>query len=225
MIEYREFRALFEKLNHEGDVIPGDEAYESLGTSELHQPRTTLLSDLYTVLFGSLSLIFYRPRPPEPSITSPNAQSLPPTPMSQSAFKAMLGDNEAEKDTNVAVDSKMKIDPSAPLQTQTAQDHASQEAIKLTMFLPTPGYFAAGALAGIVSRTMTAPLDRLKVHLIAQTETAGAAVEAAKKGAPIQATKHAANTLINATKDLWAAGGMQSMYAGKSATRAFSAVY
>jgi solute carrier family 25 (mitochondrial phosphate transporter), member 23/24/25/41 len=65
------------------------------------------------------------------------------------------------------------------------------------------GYFIAGGLAGMVSRTATAPLDRLKVYLIAQTGTKEAAVAAAKEGAPLQAVKH-----------LWKAGGIRSLFAG-----------
>ncbi|GME23117.1 Calcium-binding mitochondrial carrier SAL1 [Neofusicoccum parvum] len=77
------------------------------------------------------------------------------------------------------------------------------------------GYFVAGGLAGIVSRTTTAPLDRLKVYLIAQTtSTAETAVHAAKSGAPLAAVKNGAMSLVTATKELWAAGGMRSLYAG-----------
>lgn len=66
----------------------------------------------------------------------------------------------------------------------------------------------------MVSRTATAPLDRLKVYLIAQTGTKAAAVEAAKEGAPIQAVKHIGQPLIDATKELWKAGGIRSLFAG-----------
>ncbi|KKY19033.1 putative calcium dependent mitochondrial carrier protein [Diplodia seriata] len=76
------------------------------------------------------------------------------------------------------------------------------------------GYFAAGGVAGIVSRTTTAPLDRLKVYLIAQTSTAETAVQAAKSGAPVVAAKQGAKSLLVASKELWAAGGMRSLYAG-----------
>ncbi|EKG19459.1 Calcium-binding EF-hand [Macrophomina phaseolina MS6] len=76
------------------------------------------------------------------------------------------------------------------------------------------GYFVAGGLAGIVSRTTTAPLDRLKVYLIAQTHTTETAVQAAKKGAPLAAVKRGVMSLVKATKELWAAGGMRSLYAG-----------
>ena len=80
--------------------------------------------------------------------------------------------------------------------------------------VPNPGYFVAGGLAGIVSRTSTAPLDRLKVYLIAQTSIAQETVSAAKSGAVLQAIRHAWRPLADATKELWEAGGIRSLYAG-----------
>ena len=90
--------------------------------------------------------------------------------------------------------------------------------IRLTMlteafFVPL-GYFIAGGMAGMISRTATAPLDRLKVYLIAQTGTKGEAVQAAKEGAPIKAVTSFGRPLIDACKDLWRAGGMRSLFAG-----------
>jgi solute carrier family 25 (mitochondrial phosphate transporter), member 23/24/25/41 len=76
------------------------------------------------------------------------------------------------------------------------------------------GYFLAGACAGIASRTATAPLDRLKVYLIAQTSSKDAAVGAAKDGSPVKAGRHFGRPLIDALKDLWAAGGVRSLFAG-----------
>lgn len=108
----------------------------------------------------------------------------------------------------------------ATLATSDAQD-TSQDAeplrrkkIRLTDLVPNVGYFAAGGLSGITSRTATAPLDRLKVYLIAQTGSATETIKAAKSGAALQATKHGASTLWNACRDLWAAGGIRSLFAG-----------
>lgn len=86
---------------------------------------------------------------------------------------------------------------------------------RLTEFLPEPGYFAAGALAGGISRTVTAPLDRLKVYLLVNTHNHGAlAVSATKKGQPLYAIKHLGKPVMNAVKDLWTQGGFRTFFAG-----------
>lgn len=90
-----------------------------------------------------------------------------------------------------------------------------QKELKLMDFVPNVGYFLAGGLSGITSRTATAPLDRLKVYLIAQTDVAEEAVSAAKSGRTGTALQHGVKTLWNACRDLWAAGGMRSMFAGE----------
>lgn len=85
---------------------------------------------------------------------------------------------------------------------------------KLTGLFPQLGYFIAGGVAGAVSRTATAPLDRLKVYLIAQTGVRKEAVRAAQKGAPLSAVRNGFRGLAEATRELWRAGGIRSLFAG-----------
>lgn len=84
----------------------------------------------------------------------------------------------------------------------------------LTDNTPQLGYFLAGGMAGVVSRTSTAPLDRLKVYLIAQTGIKNSAIHAVKSGAPLAAVRRGLGSLVEATKELWRAGGVRSLFAG-----------
>jgi len=191
------------RLTAEGDVHLSDEALSGLG----------MVSDfLKTSLFGAIIMLAW---PSEkcrnryistshdeddmnPSTTSPdygNAISLP----EDAHHIQMIEDN----------------DPHIPIKPARRKE---PESIRLTDFVPNIGYFAAGGLSGITSRTATAPLDRLKVYLIAQTGTSNAqeALQAAKSGAPSLATKRGISTLAIACKELWAAGGVRSLFAGIS---------
>jgi len=103
-----------------------------------------------------------------------------------------------------------------------SEDVTSSKKSLLTEILPDPGYFAAGGLAGVISRTATAPLDRLKVYLIADTGTTKESIEAVKKGDALSAMKHAARPLVDATRELWRAGGVRSLFAGKLHARCCS---
>ena len=94
-------------------------------------------------------------------------------------------------------------------------DQSPKSSGLLTDLLPDPGYFVAGGVAGVVSRTVTAPLDRLKVYLIAQVGIKDDAVKAVKSGAPMKAAKTATRPLLDATKTLWRMGGIRSLFAGE----------
>lgn len=100
-------------------------------------------------------------------------------------------------------------------QASAGSSMAPQKKIRLTDFAPDPGYFVAGAIAGGVSRTATAPLDRLKVYLLVNTssssETAAAAI---KQGRPVAAAQNALRPITEAVKDLLRNGGLRSFFAG-----------
>nr|KMM66271.1 Sal1p [Coccidioides posadasii RMSCC 3488] len=83
----------------------------------------------------------------------------------------------------------------------------------LTESTPHLGYFLAGGMAGVVSRTSTAPLDRLRVYLIAQTKPQSVAASV-KSGAVVEVAGWRAWPLVHALKDLWRAGGIRSLFAG-----------
>ncbi|KKY32617.1 putative calcium dependent mitochondrial carrier protein [Diaporthe ampelina] len=86
---------------------------------------------------------------------------------------------------------------------------------RLTQYLPEPGYFLAGALAGGISRTATAPLDRLKVYLLVNTKTkAAVSADVAKQGQPLAAVRTAGKPIGDAIHALWKAGGFRTFFAG-----------
>ncbi|RYP28305.1 hypothetical protein DL767_007265 [Monosporascus sp. MG133] len=93
--------------------------------------------------------------------------------------------------------------------------HEKGKKFVLISYLPDPGYFIAGAVAGGISRTATAPLDRLKVYLLVNTSAdASLVVKAAKKGQPLLAVRNAGRPLITAVTDLYKAGGFRGFFAG-----------
>ncbi|KAL1836958.1 hypothetical protein VTJ49DRAFT_4437 [Mycothermus thermophilus] len=77
------------------------------------------------------------------------------------------------------------------------------------------GYFLAGAVSGGVSRTATAPLDRLKVYLLVNTQQhSGSAIFAAKSGQPLAALRNAGGPIVEAIVTLWKTGGLRTFFAG-----------
>ncbi|KAI0555661.1 mitochondrial carrier domain-containing protein [Xylaria curta] len=100
-------------------------------------------------------------------------------------------------------------------QAETATREEKVKKSVLINYIPDPGYFVAGAVAGGISRTATAPLDRLKVYLLVNTKSeTNAALNAAKNGRLFQAVKNAGRPLLAAVGDLYKSGGLRGFFAG-----------
>jgi solute carrier family 25 phosphate transporter 23/24/25/41 len=192
-------------MTAEGDVHMSDEALQGLGT---------MLAFLQTSLFGAITQLV---KPP------PSAAA-----MSTTSPVPMWEDRQSKPQLSSAEEGAVGDDPYIPIRPSRRKEldqlarHVQEEDStvgiqerpqKLTDFVPDVGYFLAGGLSGITSRTATAPLDRLKVYLIAQTGPADA-VEAVKSGKPLSAARSGARTLWCGCQDLWAAGGIRSLFAG-----------
>ncbi|TKA25246.1 hypothetical protein B0A50_05944 [Salinomyces thailandicus] len=196
------------KINAEGDVNLSDEALSGLGTT---------LRFIQTSLFGAVTQLVQPPTSRVSHASAPTPAHLPEhaeTTSSDTALSTVY--NPATKTLEnmpTTPDCTIQEDPHIPLKPARRKEDQS-EPIRLIDFVPDVGYFIAGGVSGITSRTATAPLDRLKVYLIAQTGNSKEAVEAAKSGAAIKAASSGARTLGNAVRELWAAGGVRSLFAG-----------
>lgn len=76
------------------------------------------------------------------------------------------------------------------------------------------GYFAAGGCASVTSRTITAPLDRLKVYLISQTARSPAVSQHVRHGALHKAVASASGNIFQACRSVWNVGGVRSLWSG-----------
>ncbi|KAG7894988.1 hypothetical protein KL905_000225 [Ogataea polymorpha] len=88
--------------------------------------------------------------------------------------------------------------------------------------LKSVGYFLAGGLSGVVSRTCTAPFDRVKVFLIARTDLASTLLNnrqelqskiEEKVHHPVS-KKKIQSPLVRAVKTLYKQGGLRAFYVG-----------
>lgn len=203
----------------EGDSIVSEETLEGIGTDGFRS--------LFITLFGSLLRVAF---PFDPPRTSESA-SIPPTtrralddsPISVENMAAAAAyptfDDSAEE---LAESFSQHVGAGTPGQTSTGvlKQHKKY---RLTDFVPDPGYFVAGAIAGGVSRTATAPLDRLKVYLLVNTSnTTSTAGVALKQGHPLAALKNASRPFSDAIRELFRSGGFRSFFAGELSVTALT---
>ena len=177
-------------VNPEGDVHVLDESNQGLGRDSL-----------FSTLFGVLHVIATYRKPTTSLSTYAGSSTRSQSIIATQTTTFPWDPGETETTSNMTK-------PDSPVVVDQAEKQM------LTSMLPDTGYFVAGGLAGAISRTATAPLDRLKVFLIAQTSPKKDTVDAVRSGAPLQALQTALRPLRDACLELWRIGGMRSLFAG-----------
>lgn len=203
----------------EGDSVVRDDTLEGLGTESTS-------SSLLDSLFGSL-LRIATPVPPPTSHHTSQAYGAT-QPLIASSSSSLIDEGEAmmilmDDDAEGAADVVAKLQRRKPSDGTPVYDETEDgdvglktRSFTLTDFAPHPGYFLAGAIAGGVSRTATAPLDRLKVYLLVSTQYRGeTAVAALKRGKPLIAIQNAARPFSDAIRDVYRSGGIRGFFAGE----------
>ncbi|KAM7220549.1 Mitochondrial carrier domain containing protein [Rhypophila decipiens] len=204
-------------VNAEGDSLVSEDTLEGLGTTGF----------LLQTLFGSLlkvvspdSINSVRPPPVQAPKSPPESaqETETSTKMSATATYPQYGrvvDHETDGASEKLIPRKKdsKLDTIRDLSTVQEAEEAVNSA--LTDLFPDPGYFLAGAVSGGVSRTATAPLDRLKVYLLVNTKASPSVVtDLAKQGRPVVALRNAGGPIVEAVKSLWRTGGIRTFFAG-----------
>ncbi|KAI1139788.1 mitochondrial carrier [Hypoxylon sp. FL0543] len=215
-------------LNSEGDSVVSEETLQSLGTKILY------------TLFGSLLRLASPGLPSdEEEFTAPSSSSSSPigneeqeaetrvTHLSPAINEAVTmasttaqscartAPEVAAPSVNVVLGAaQAKLPAAQGTEIESGLSEKSKRSV-LIKYVPDPGYFIAGAVAGGISRTATAPLDRLKVYLLVNTAAnANIVVDAAKHGQPLRALRHAGRPLVTAIADIYKAGGIPGFFAG-----------
>lgn len=192
--------------NPEGDTNVSDEGAQGLGNK--------ILFALFGALFDIVQYHPTLPTPQEQSALHPDSERMRcPTPTTSKPTAFPWDPGEKQNGLQAAM-TNISANIQNPDVEQELDEEEEEDEHVLISLLPDPGYFLAGGIAGAISRTATAPLDRIKVYLIAQTSVSKDVTAAAKSGAPIKAAKTTAKPLAEACKALWNMGGIKSLFAG-----------
>ncbi|KAG6035164.1 hypothetical protein E4U41_006230 [Claviceps citrina] len=228
----------------EGDSLVSDETLEGLGTDGLSSSSLlySLFGSLVRVAASSAPPATTAPEPPRlgsgeaesTQTTAPRPEAVSTAPKRRmDAVMAAENDDDGSTSAESATTKRRRLLATEPKQstpqvgdgtpvedkeqTQSSMTdmQSAPKKFTLTNFAPDPGYFLAGAIAGGVSRTATAPLDRLKVYLLVNTSSSSeTAVAAVKQGRPVAAARNALRPISDAVKDLFRNGGVRSFFAG-----------
>ncbi|KAI1430893.1 mitochondrial carrier [Xylaria sp. CBS 124048] len=225
-------------LTAEGDSVMSESTLQGIGT--IISFLLFLFSSIIMIahqLAQPVSPLSSSPTSSYPSLRKTNAPTHAPTPGVLRATDDPSGMRPTKSpcvrapDGTGTIVSRSPNTPSAvpraiPADHSASQDSQEEEKIVpvprekvkksvLMNYIPDPGYFIAGAVAGGISRTTTAPLDRLKVYLLVNTKSeAKIALDAARKGRPGLAFKNIGRPLVAAIRDLYKAGGARGFFAG-----------
>ncbi|RYC65297.1 hypothetical protein CHU98_g930 [Xylaria longipes] len=230
-------------LSAEGDSVMSEKSLEGIGTitgfllsvlfgsiiriafptwQPSKQNPTLLAASDSSLPSSSLSLPESDARPHSPA---PDVQRATDDPgeMNSAASQSCARSPDVALASRVSSSISNAVRGATPADLSTFQDSQAEtakreEKVKKTVlinYIPDPGYFIAGAVAGGISRTTTAPLDRLKVYLLVNTKSeTNAALKAAKNGRVSQAFKNAGRPLLVAVSELYKSGGMRGFFAG-----------
>ncbi|KAK3490921.1 mitochondrial carrier domain-containing protein [Neurospora hispaniola] len=214
-------------VNAEGDSLVSEETLEGLGTTGF----------LLNALFGSLLKIASpgatttpTSQPPAPDSKSPlsSPSSHYPDGTAEPGAGANMAPSKlapvgtatpeqvsADRAAHGQVIKEMEGEGQHDLRQESDTSLKDEEVVKsgLTGLLPDAGYFLAGAVSGGVSRTATAPLDRLKVFLLVNTKPKSTTT-VVKSGQPLSALRNAGGPIYDAIRTLWRAGGIKTFFAG-----------
>ncbi|AET40132.1 Ca(2+)-binding ATP:ADP antiporter SAL1 Ecym_5377 [Eremothecium cymbalariae DBVPG len=87
----------------------------------------------------------------------------------------------------------------------------------ITDFIGGFGFFLAGGFSGVISRTCTAPFDRIKVFLIARTDLSSTLLNSKEKllyNNPRADLSKIRSPLVKAAQSLYRQGGLRAFYVG-----------